>query len=408
MNTIPTNTTIAKPRKFHKVSEDDFKWLQSQTEGVRTLWHEAANADPFGSGGTFKTTLKKSAFHVAKRTIEEYGGFRFERVANQRDNRKTSSWKAYNFHGSNNNNYWNGIDSSQTESNLSKEKKPIQEVKTIESAQMESNIENQSSQTEYISSQTESNSSETLSLIQSCPSLDYLDLNTIDLKLENKSEQDFSSISRSGCSELAPCTKVAGSAPAPDAKLTCEGNPEASLTDLPSSKIDSEHGLINEPGRREDDLPVQKMTDRCGSFNTISPPPKMPTSEPALESPLNLPDPWDAQSDTPPLEPTLPPLTAPDKAECSRVYLLAKQKLSEFGLLKGNGYKRLARFQEELERGRLAKLIEGVRKNMGDDVTLPPEVFLSDYLLYDPDAFEEPQVCVRKTEGLTLVPWSKL
>jgi len=407
MNKIPTNTTTAQPRKFHKVSDDDFRWLQSQTEGVRTLWHEAANADPFGSGGTFRTTLKKSAFHVAKRTIEEYGGFKFERIPNQRDNRKTSSWKAYNFHGSNYHDYWNGIDSSQTERNVNKEEKLIQKTKTIESMQMESNIGNQSMQTECISSQTESNSSETLSLIQPCPLLEYLDLNTIDLKLENESEQDSSSISRSGCSELAPCTKVTGSAPAPDAKLTREENPEASLTDFDSSKKNLEHGLVSEPGRREDDLPVQKMLDQCGELNTISAAQISP-AEPPLEAPQNPLDPWDAQSDTLPVEPTLPPLTAPDPAECSRVYLLAKQKLSEAGLLNGNGYKWLARFKEELERGRLAKLMEGVRENMGDDVTLPPEVFLSDYLLYDLDAFEEPQVCVKRKDGLDLVSWSKL
>jgi len=381
-------------RTYTKVSDEDWDWFVTQKPSVQQLWGECMRAERFGEKFyKLETKLSENVFYEAKKVLEGQL-FEFQPIQKLTKNGryKNTGWKVRNLHGSNIHEYWNTTESlvprnsgeEMDATQLNSKRTPTTEVGV-------SYHENQGV--------LPRNSGEEKPVAFDTTAFETSLLSTYNLLSSNESEQDSSSISRSGCSELAPCTKVTGSAPAPDAKLTREENPEASLTDFDSSKKNLEHGLVSEPGRREDEIPVQKMTDQCTQLNTISAAP---------ESPPNLPDPWDAQSDQPPVEPTLQPRIAPDPAECSRVYLLAKQKLSKAGLLSGNGYKRLARFKEELERGRLAKLIEGVRENMGEDVTLPPEVFLSDYLLYDSDAFEEPQVCVRNIEGLTLVPWSKL
>jgi len=380
---------------FGIVHQPDWHWIASQDPCVKDLWIDCWKAEKFGeSFARLETKVSKNSWTKAKAALSHLFEFRPLQKQSAAGRWQIEGWEVRNLHGSK-----TGFLSQQIGEKDEANNEPNQTLSSPNG--WESKREGLGEESHLMGE-------------QNAVGFDTIGFDSCLLYKQNSSTicnedtENSSSISRSGCSELAPCTKVAGSAPAPDAKLTREGNPEASLTDLPSSKIHPEHGLVSEPGKQEDDLPVQKMLDQCGEFNTISAAPISPTSEPALEASQNPPDPWDAQSDTLPTEPTLPPRLAPDPAECSRVYITVKQKLSEVGLMKGNSHRCLARFKDELEKGRLARLIEGVRENMEEDATLPPEVLFSDYLLYDPDTFDEPQVCVKRKDGLTLVSWSKL
>jgi len=405
-----SKSSVAKNASFRtytKVSDEDWDWFVTQKPSVQQLWGECMRAERFGEKFyKLETKLSENVFYEAKKVLEGQL-FEFQPIQKLTKNGryKNTGWKVRNLHGSNIHEYWNTT-ASLVPQNSGEEMDATQfnSKRTPTTEVGVSYHENQGV--------LPRNSGEEKPVALDTTAFETSLLSTYNLLSSNESKKDSSSISRSGCSELAPCTKVAGSAPAPDAKLTREGNPEASLTDLPSSSSDLEHGLISEPGKREDDLPVQKMLDQCGELNTISAAPISP-AEPALESPQTPPDPWDAQSDTPPVEPTLPPRIAPDKAECSRVYITVKQRLSEAGLLKGSWHKSLTRFQEELERGNLYSIVEGYKPQVGCDDDEVPQALLddlvTDYLLHSGDSNEEPQVCVRRSSGgLTLIPWSKL
>jgi len=402
-----SKSSVAKRlnKRFAKMSEDDGEWLLTQNECVIKLWIEASLADPFGENfKPLKTHLKETSFKRARLVLEDEGLFEFEPKYYGRDRRKIQHWMVKNLHGSEMD-YWKA---QEGETNAQSNSEPLEpkEIPCQERHAIDQERHAIDQERHAIDQERHAIESETLSLSGSYSPLDLIRLNETDRDLQ----KDSSSISRSGCSELAPCTKVTGSAPAPDAKLTREGNPEASLTDLPSSSSDLEYGLVSELGRREEEVPVQKMLDQCGQLNTISAAQISP-AEPALEAPQNPPDPWDAQSDEPPFEPTLQPRIAPDPAECSRVYITVKHRLSEAGLLKGSWHKSLTRFQKELERGKLYPIVEGYKAEAECDEV--PQGLLddlvTDYLWHDGDKDEEPRVCVRRSCGnLRVIPWSKL
>ena len=387
-------TATTKAREFCKLSLEDIRWLKKQTDGVRLLWLEAAEADQFGSGGKFESQLKKTAFQAAKKTIEEYGAFRFERVPNQRDNRKTSCWKVFNLHGATNKNYWNGIESTQKDLVLCQSNNTVNSE--IEFGKTNCNLNSSSSKRTASTDRVRENEPEmkrnpfpdsTLSSFRLIS-----DLNKEDLKLD---EQESAHIDRSGRAKLSASASAKAAAPAsassPCAKLTREDrNPE----------VEASLSVIHE----ESDENESTKSLGVGEDNKISADFATP------ETPQTRSNTGSAESDIRSTKPLSTPHTDPDIETTEPPYQEAERKCRDVGLLKfPDNLPRLAKLRTMFAQNQLHPISEGFVVN---GLQVPPGLstaLLTEYLLFDKDGgYDEPFVCVKDGGKLTLKAWSEL
>ncbi|MEH2137147.1 hypothetical protein [Nostoc sp.] len=101
---ISKNTEKREPIKYNKphciIPVADMTWVLNQAKSIQSLWNESWQADPFGSRWVkLTTTLKSSAFRLARLALSKKGLFQFKRETSTDDSRKTESWSVINLHG---------------------------------------------------------------------------------------------------------------------------------------------------------------------------------------------------------------------------------------------------------------------------------------------------------------------
>ena len=101
---ISKNTEKREPVKYNKphciIPVADMTWVLNQAKSIQSLWNECWQSDPFGSRFVKLTsTLKESAFRLARRALYAAGLFQFKRDTCIDDSRKTESWTVINLHG---------------------------------------------------------------------------------------------------------------------------------------------------------------------------------------------------------------------------------------------------------------------------------------------------------------------
>jgi hypothetical protein len=140
------------------------------------------------------------------------------------------------------------------------------------------------------------------------------------------------------------------------------------------------------------------MTDHRGQLNTSPMHVETPQIDAPSESPQSLPDPWDVQSNTLPSELASQPHQAPDPNSPESIYIDAKLKLSEAGLLIGKGYTRLAKFESELKGGRLYPIADCVVLHWGEMPMGMAKDLVTDYLWCERDD-DVWYACIKDSEG---------
>ncbi|MEH1807792.1 hypothetical protein [Nostoc sp.] len=92
-------------------------WVLNQAKSIQTLWNECWQSDPYGSRFVkLSTTLKESAFRLARRVLYAAGLFEFKRNTSIDDSRKTESWSIINLHGARRiKEFWNSESISATD-----------------------------------------------------------------------------------------------------------------------------------------------------------------------------------------------------------------------------------------------------------------------------------------------------
>jgi hypothetical protein len=402
------------------MSEDDGEWLLTQNECVIKLWIEASLADPFGESFKPLTThLKETSFKRARLALEAEGLFEFEPKYEGRDRRKIKHWMVKNLHGSETD-HWkaqNTETSLQSSSgHLERKEIPCQERHAIDQER------------HAIDQERHAIESETLSLSNSCPSLDLIRLN----KTESDLQKDFSSLSRSGRLELAPFTKVTGSAPSPDAKVTDEENPElledpwsTKLNPLTNTELHCDSSRSNDlntglegcirsqegkyPARNVGIGEVNKISADSASNHPETPQPATPHVTLPPESPGSSPALAPIQSDTKLPEPTLEARTKLTQDEIRCIYLGVKDKLTIDGLLVGKCYTYLERFDFALKLEQLRPISDWFAQENREMTAAMQDDLVTDYLLCDKDDVGQSFICKQETDGtLTLKLWSEL
>lgn len=101
---ISKNTEKREPTKYNKphgiIPLADISWMTTQAKSIQILWGECWQCDPFGSRFMkLTTTLKASAFRLARQVLSAAGLFEFKRDTSSSDSRKTESWSIVNLHG---------------------------------------------------------------------------------------------------------------------------------------------------------------------------------------------------------------------------------------------------------------------------------------------------------------------
>lgn len=101
---ISKNTEKREPAKYNKphgiIPLADISWMTKQVRSIQVLWGECWQTDPFGSRFMkLTTTLKASAFRLARQALSVAGLFEFKRETSIYDSRKTESWSIVNLHG---------------------------------------------------------------------------------------------------------------------------------------------------------------------------------------------------------------------------------------------------------------------------------------------------------------------
>ncbi|MBN3897343.1 MAG: hypothetical protein HWQ41_19305 [Nostoc sp. NOS(2021)] len=101
---ISKNAPSREQPKYNKphciIPEQDINWALSQAKSIQTLWKECWISDRYGSRFVkLATTLKESAFRLARKVLYAAGLFEFKRDTSINDSRKTESWSVINLHG---------------------------------------------------------------------------------------------------------------------------------------------------------------------------------------------------------------------------------------------------------------------------------------------------------------------
>ncbi|MHC5724009.1 MAG: hypothetical protein ACYTXY_07580 [Nostoc sp.] len=128
---ISKNAPSREQPKYNKphciIPEDDINWALSQAQSIRTLWKECWISDRYGSRFVKLTTsLKDTAFRVARRVLYAAGLFEFKRDTCTEDTRKTAGWLIINLHGARRiKEFWNSDPISVTDTPIDGESAPI-------------------------------------------------------------------------------------------------------------------------------------------------------------------------------------------------------------------------------------------------------------------------------------------
>ncbi|MEH2377740.1 MAG: hypothetical protein V7K27_02380 [Nostoc sp.] len=101
---ISKNAPSREQPKYNKphciIPVADMTWVLNQAKSIQSLWNECWQSDPFGSRFVKLTTsLKDTAFRVARRVLYAAGLFEFKRDTCTKDTRKTAGWLIINLHG---------------------------------------------------------------------------------------------------------------------------------------------------------------------------------------------------------------------------------------------------------------------------------------------------------------------
>ncbi|MEH2331559.1 hypothetical protein [Nostoc sp.] len=101
---ISKNAQKREQPKYNKphciIPVEDMTWVLNQAKSIQSLWNECWQSDPYGSRFIkLTTTLKSSAFRLARRALSAAGLFEFKRETSTNDSRKTESWSVTNLHG---------------------------------------------------------------------------------------------------------------------------------------------------------------------------------------------------------------------------------------------------------------------------------------------------------------------
>lgn len=101
---ISKNAEKIEPTKYNKphciIPVEDMSWVLNQAKTIQNLWNECWQSDPYGSRFVKLTTsLKDTAFRVARRVLSAAGLFEFKRDTCTEDTRKTAGWLIINLHG---------------------------------------------------------------------------------------------------------------------------------------------------------------------------------------------------------------------------------------------------------------------------------------------------------------------
>ncbi|MEH2123079.1 hypothetical protein [Nostoc sp.] len=122
---ISKNAEKREPIKYNKphciIPIADMTWVLNQAKSIQKLWNECWQSDPFGSRWVkLTTTLKSSAFRLARRALSAAGLFEFKRETSTNDSRKTESWSVINLHGARRiKDFWNSESIAATDSEIS-------------------------------------------------------------------------------------------------------------------------------------------------------------------------------------------------------------------------------------------------------------------------------------------------
>lgn len=122
---ISKNTEKREQVKYNKphciIPVADMTWVLNQAKSIQSLWNECWQSDPYGSRWVkLTTTLKESAFRLARRALYAAGLFQFKRETSTDDSRKTESWSVINLHGARRiKEFWNSDPISATDSAIS-------------------------------------------------------------------------------------------------------------------------------------------------------------------------------------------------------------------------------------------------------------------------------------------------
>ena len=127
---ISKNAEKREPIKYNKpycmIPDEDLSWVLTQAKSIQNLWNECWQADRFGSRFVkLTTTLKTSAFRLARRVLSAAGLFQFKRDTSCSDSRKTESWSVINLHGARRiKEYWNSESIAATDLTISATNSP--------------------------------------------------------------------------------------------------------------------------------------------------------------------------------------------------------------------------------------------------------------------------------------------
>jgi hypothetical protein len=128
---ISKNTEKREQTKYNKphciIPVADMTWVLNQAKSIQSLWNECWQSDPFGSRFVrLTTTLKESAFRLARKALYAAGLFQFKRDTSSSDSRKTESWSVINLHGARRiKDFWNSEPISATDSPIAATNSPI-------------------------------------------------------------------------------------------------------------------------------------------------------------------------------------------------------------------------------------------------------------------------------------------
>lgn len=122
---ISKNAHSREQPKYNKphciIPIEDMSWVLNQAKSIQSLWNECWQSDPYGSRWVkLATTLKSSAFRLARKALYAAGLFEFKRDTSIDDSRKTESWSIINLHGARRiKEFWNSEPIAATDSEIS-------------------------------------------------------------------------------------------------------------------------------------------------------------------------------------------------------------------------------------------------------------------------------------------------
>ncbi|MHC5717645.1 MAG: hypothetical protein ACYTX0_37460 [Nostoc sp.] len=128
---ISKKTLSREQPKYNKphciIPVEDMTWVLNQAKSIQSLWNECWQSDPYGSRWVkLATTLKASAFRLARKALYAAGLFEFKRETSIDDSRKTESWTVINLHGARRiKEFWNSSPIAATDSPIAATDSPI-------------------------------------------------------------------------------------------------------------------------------------------------------------------------------------------------------------------------------------------------------------------------------------------